>query len=102
MFATDFEHTEKDTPRLVEFAKNTDLLIYDGHFTDEEYVSKIGWGHSTWQEGIRIANRCGAKRLILTHHHPLRTDSELESIEQQLKAQNGVYSLAKAKEEVVL
>ena len=44
-------------PRLIE---GTDLLIYDCTYTDKEFKGKIGWGHSTWQEGIRLARAADA------------------------------------------
>lgn len=60
-----------------------DLLVFDGMYSDEEYPGYIGWGHSTWQEGCRMAKRRNVKALWVTHHAPERTDAELIAMEQQ-------------------
>lgn len=85
VFCTDFEHGPEDTPRLIDFSRGATLLIYDGQFTDEEYPSKAGWGHSTWREGTKVAQAAGVKHLAITHHHPTRTDSQLAQMEQELR-----------------
>ncbi|GEM_PF-706188 len=61
------------------------ILIYDGMYDDVEYHNHIGWGHSTWQEGCRLAQRAQCKRLIVTHHEPKRTDIELDSFEKSAR-----------------
>ena len=68
-----------------EYVNGCDVLLYDGMFTDEEYHSKAGWSHSTWQEGCRLAERAGAKRLIITHHAPERTDRQLREMEARAR-----------------
>ena len=55
----------------------SDLLVYDGMYDDAEYKSHEGWGHSTWQEGAKLAARADAGRLIITHHSPKNNDSVL-------------------------
>ena len=59
-----------------------DYLLYDGMYTDAEYQKRKDFGHSTWQEGCRLATRVNCKRLIITHHDPNRTDEELRRFEQ--------------------
>jgi ribonuclease BN (tRNA processing enzyme) len=58
-------------------------------YTDEEYNSpkspKIGWGHSTWQEGVKAAKEAGAKRLAIFHHEPNHSDDFLDQIEVEVK-----------------
>ena len=65
--------------------ENCDLLLYDGMYTDEEYPEHINWGHSTWQEGCRLANRAGVDRLMIIHHEPGRTDVQLREMEKEAK-----------------
>ncbi|MDR0858239.1 MAG: MBL fold metallo-hydrolase [Oscillospiraceae bacterium] len=100
VYCSDYEHTELHSDALAEFAADCNLLIYDAQFSDEEYESRKGWGHSTWNEGIRTAERCGAKRLVLFHHAPLRSDSELSQIEAS--AGSGTISFGKCGEEIAL
>jgi phosphoribosyl 1,2-cyclic phosphodiesterase len=73
IYVSDHEHgiTEIDNA-IVRDAKGADLMIYDAHFTPHEYEKFKGWGHSTWLEGTKMANRGGVGRLILFHHSPSR------------------------------
>lgn len=81
-YVTDTEHDpgapDADVLRL---ARRADILIYDATYTDQEFPSHKGWGHSTWQEGVRLADAAGVGRLVLFHHAPSRTDAELDGIE---------------------
>ena len=58
-----------------------DLLLYDTTYTDEEYVGRVGWGHSTWQEGVRLAREARVGRLVLFHHEPDHDDLAMARIE---------------------
>ena len=83
VLATDVEGTEGETGDLVEFAKDTDLLVHDAQYTDEEYETVTrGWGHSTWRMAADVARRCHARRLVLYHHDPTHDDSAVEAIER--------------------
>ena len=64
------------------------MLIYDAMYTQAEYAgevgpSKVGWGHSTWQAGIEVANAANVKQLVLFHHDPARNDRAVQAIETQ-------------------
>src|SRR4030095_1890137 len=39
---------------IVELCRGADVMIYDSSYTDAEYARFKGWGHSTWQEGMRM------------------------------------------------
>ncbi|MGE5544165.1 MAG: MBL fold metallo-hydrolase [Bacillota bacterium] len=88
-YVTDHEHTPEYDSEMMEFIQNSDLLIFDTTFTESEYlgdaktISRRGWGHSTWQEAVRLAKAANVKRLILFHHAINRSDDELEVIEAQ-------------------
>jgi len=91
-YISDTEHYSIVDPHLKEFAVGSDVVIYDANFTDEEYEgpagyqTKIGWGHSTWQEGIRLVKAANAKKLVLFHHATHRTDNDMIEIEQQAQS----------------
>jgi phosphoribosyl 1,2-cyclic phosphodiesterase len=102
VYAVDFEHEEGVSARLADFAAGCDLLIYDAQYSDEEYESKRGWGHSTWNEGAKAAERCGAKKLVLIHHDPWRTDEELGDIERSMREKHKNLSFGKHGEEIIL
>lgn len=87
-YITDTEHeVGVEETDLLHAVENADLMIYDASYTDEEFSSKIGWGHSTWQEAIRIAQKSKVKKTALFHHDPVRTDKELDHLEKLAKAQ---------------
>jgi phosphoribosyl 1,2-cyclic phosphodiesterase len=89
VYATDTEHRDHVDERLVRLARNADLLIYDAQYTPEEYSgeaghgSKVGWGHSTMVEGVRVAKAAGARRLILFHHDPSQDDGAVRDKERR-------------------
>ncbi len=65
---------------LVELSRDADLLIHDGMFSDEEYESRKGWGHSSVSRAIEVAERSGAKRLAFFHHNTDATDSVIDAV----------------------
>jgi len=81
VYATDHEHGNPEADAtLRRFADRAGVLIYDAQYTPEEYENRRGWGHSTWSAGVKLAREAGVNRLILYHHDPFRTDSQLERI----------------------
>ncbi len=80
-YVTDTEHPERGRDaRIVELIAGSEIVIYDATFTDEEYPRFKGWGHSTWQEGVRLCEEAGAGRLVTFHHLPEHDDVELDRI----------------------
>lgn len=86
-YVTDHEHGDPGADaRLALAAEGADLLIYDATFTDAEMPTHRGWGHSSWQEGVRLKQRAAVRLLALAHHHPDRTDAELDALGQAASA----------------
>ena len=81
VYATDTEHFACVDPTLKKLAAGADILIYDAQYTPEEYPSKVGWGHSTWEAGAELARAAGVPQLVLFHHDPMRTDAQLDALE---------------------
>lgn len=80
-YITDHEHGQTAADeRLAAAAEGADLLIYDATFTEGEMAAHRGWGHSSWQAGLKLKQRAGAKLLALAHHHPDRTGEELDAM----------------------
>lgn len=67
-------------PALLALAKGVDLLILDTTYTDDELPLHLGWGHSSWQQGIKLANAAKVNRLCLFHHHPEHDDRAMDGI----------------------
>jgi ribonuclease BN (tRNA processing enzyme) len=61
-------------------ARGVDLLLHDGQFLDHERATADAYGHSTVGAAVDFAVRCGARRLVLTHHAPDRTDDDLDKL----------------------
>lgn len=66
--------------RMVKFAAGVDLLVHDAMYLDDEYARVRGWGHSRVGDAVRLAEDAGARRLLLFHHAPERSDGELDVI----------------------
>jgi phosphoribosyl 1,2-cyclic phosphodiesterase len=86
VYATDTEH-QPGAPNtdLIAFMQHADLAVYDCTYDDDEFEGRIGWGHSTWQEGVRLAQAAKLRRFGIFHHEPGRTDEQLAAIEAQAK-----------------
>jgi phosphoribosyl 1,2-cyclic phosphodiesterase/CheY-like chemotaxis protein len=72
--------------RHAEFINGADLLIHDAQYTAAEYPSKIGWGHSSAEYAVKLAQRAQVKRLALTHHDPLRDDDAVDRMVAGIRA----------------
>ena len=64
-YITDVGHeVGKRDGDVVALIKDCDLFIYDATYTDEELKTQPAFGHSTWQEGVRLADAAGAKTFV--------------------------------------
>jgi phosphoribosyl 1,2-cyclic phosphodiesterase len=63
-----------------EVASGADVLFHDSQYTEDEYVSRVGWGHSSVADAVTFARKSGARRFFMFHHDPLHADTELESL----------------------
>jgi phosphoribosyl 1,2-cyclic phosphodiesterase len=103
IYVSDHEHgiSEIDD-RIAIDAYAADVVIYDAHFTPEEYPKFVGWGHSTWLEGTRLAHRANVGRLLLFHHSPSRADNAADAILEQARHKFSATDLASENYEIVL
>lgn len=92
VYATDTEHHARQIDRrLVELATGADVFIYDSMYTPEEYDgqldgrSRVGWGHSTFVEGARIAEAAGVANYVLFHHDPDQRDEDVDEKERRAR-----------------
>ena len=69
--------------------RGVDVLIVDSSYTLDEYASRHGWGHGTYDSAIAQARRARARRLVCTHHEPTRSDDELERVFAEARARAG-------------
>jgi len=81
----DTEHVPGALDRkILSLISGAELVIYDCMYTDDEYRRYVGWGHSTWQEGIRLCQQAGAKRMVVFHHDPDHDDDMLDEIGREV------------------
>ncbi len=59
-------------------AHGVDLLVHDGQYTGQEYLSTRGWGHCAVPDALRFARRAQVSRLVLFHHDPAHDDAALD------------------------
>src|SRR6185295_10081338 len=72
--------------RHIEFLKGADLVIHDAQYTNEEYRTKLGWGHSTVDYATDVALAAGVVRLALFHHDPTHDDEAIKRMEDTQRA----------------
>ena len=85
-YLTDTEHVPGQPDRnILALIERADLVIYDCMYTDAEYPNYVGWGHSTWQEAVRLCKQAGAKRLAVFHHDPDHDDDLLDGIGREVE-----------------
>lgn len=100
--ATDCTVEGPISAKLAAFARDCDLLLCDGQYSDAEWKARALFGHSTWSAAARLARDCGAKRLRVIHHDPFQTDAELDAAGTGLRQYGTDYSFAKEGEVIEL
>ena len=64
--------------QLAHCARHSDLLVHDTQFFEYEMVGRYHWGHSTVEDALELARMAGVKKLVLFHHNPEHSDTELD------------------------
>jgi phosphoribosyl 1,2-cyclic phosphodiesterase len=73
--------------KLAEFIRNTNALIADCTYSEDEYTQKIRWGHSSIREVVHLAHRARVDTLYMFHHDPGQTDAAIDTKNDQAQAQ---------------
>jgi len=86
-YVTDTEHRPEELDAgIVEFVRDAEVFIYDCAYTDAEFPMKRGFGHSTWEEGVRISQAAGVGTFVIFHHDIGRDDAALRAIGREVRA----------------
>lgn len=85
-YLSDTTHSTETDKTFQDFCQNTNMLIYDATFTDEEFAKHPDWGHSTWREAVRLAQKAHVQNLALFHHNPTHTDTMMNAIEKEAQS----------------
>jgi len=83
---TDTEHIPgKPDEAILKLIDQVDAFVYDCSFTDSELPRYVNFGHSTYEEGMRLCKLANAGCFLAFHHMPSRTDLQIEKIEAMIK-----------------
>jgi len=86
-YITDTEHSgDGPDPGIVGLCRGADIMIYDSSYSDAEYPRYKGWGHSTWQEGVRVADAADVGTLVIFHHDPSHDDAFMDGVAREAAA----------------
>ena len=66
----------------LDLARDVDVLVHDAQYTAEELPQRGSFGHAAYEYSLELAAAAGARRVLLFHHDPSRTDPEVASILQ--------------------
>ena len=61
-----------------EIAHQADLLYHDGQYTETEYDTRKGWGHSSIKDALLFAHTTSTSHILIGHHDPNRSDGQLD------------------------
>lgn len=85
-YITDTEHKPGEIDQNIkDLIRDSNIVIYDACFTDEQYPNYVGWGHSTWQEGIKLCKAADAGKLVVFHHDPGNDDEAMDKISREVE-----------------
>lgn len=81
---SDNEIIEKNITKLTKFCEKSDILLHDAQYTEDEYLTRVGWGHSSQVRVLEMSKNAAVKKALLTHHDPLRNDLQIDILERKL------------------
>lgn len=88
VYNTDIEHYPSQLDdRVIHISRDADFMIHDAQYTPKELEKHIGWGHSSWEQAVQVANLAHVKKLGFTHHHVDRTDKQIDALEKKAQKQ---------------
>jgi len=70
-------------------AGEADVLLHDAQFTDAEYPSRVGWGHSAVSDYVSYLAEASPARALMFHHDPSHADGQLEEMLVEVREQSG-------------
>jgi len=68
---------------MVDWCRDADLLVHDAQYSQAEYPSHAGWGHSTFEDALTLAEAAGARQLAFFHHDPLHSDDQIDALVEE-------------------
>jgi ribonuclease BN (tRNA processing enzyme) len=72
--------SDYNEPNLKSLIENSDVLVSECQYTDQEYKSHVGWGHSGVESVVKLCNKYNVKRMYIFHHDPYHNDMDIDEI----------------------
>ena len=102
VYMTDCTITEENRAALLEFCSDCDLLLCDGQYSDEQWLTRSNFGHNRWTQVARFGLECGAKTTRVLHHDPTHSDQTLDRARSEVRTISPACDLAFDREEIIL
>ena len=83
-YLLDNEYEDVQEEKLINFCDHSEAIIWDGMFLESELSDKKGWGHSSIEQGIALADKIDVKNFLISHHSPSRNDEEINIIKKNI------------------
>jgi phosphoribosyl 1,2-cyclic phosphodiesterase len=96
------EFLRSENREMIDFLRDTDVLIMDTQYDREEYKQHVGWGHGCLDDIVMLALDAGVKQLFLFHHDPNHDDAKISQMvshaRQLVASRNGALQIEAARE----
>jgi len=84
VFATDNElRAPNGVQGMAEWCRGADLLVHDAQYSEAEYPAHAGWGHSTFDDALSLAEDAEVRQLAFFHHDPLHSDDQIDALVEE-------------------
>ncbi len=67
----------------IALAAGADVVVHDAQLLAAEVPAMAAFGHAAADYAVALAKHAGARQVALFHHHPDRTDDELDQLAQR-------------------
>jgi len=75
---SDREMPDFNMENMSRLISDADLVVAEAQYNSEEYVTKVGWGHSTVESITEMCLRFRVKHLCIFHHDPYHPDAVID------------------------
>jgi len=86
---------KKDYSQLIEYCRDADLVVFDAAYSPEDYPEKKGWGHSTIEDGFKLAGLSDCKNMLFSHFSFEYSDEALAALEARVKVMGSHFRFAR-------
>lgn len=71
-------------------AGGVDLLVHDAQLLPDEVAQEASFGHAAADYAVGLGRAAGARRVVLFHHKPERTDDDLDALAARFAGDDAV------------